>query len=218
MMEEDFEEEERGHATPAWVVTFADLMALLMCFFVLILSFSELDTRKFKKLLDSVNKAFSVQNEVVVYQLPSGVSNLDPQFSHQKAAPTLLDIVQQQTVDMQQQYAGQSRGDSYKQLQQDARTISQILDEDIARGDVEVETKDGKIVIRISEKASFASGSDDLSPDFLPSLEKFGVLSTIFLGPLLLQAIRTMFLLQRLGFVRIGIFPLRVRRPLGVSL
>jgi len=28
---------------PAWMGTFADLMSLLMCFFVLLLSFSEMD-------------------------------------------------------------------------------------------------------------------------------------------------------------------------------
>lgn len=35
---------------PAWVMTFADLMSLLMCFFVLLLSFSE------KSWMRAVNK------------------------------------------------------------------------------------------------------------------------------------------------------------------
>ena len=33
---------------PAWMVTFADLMSLLVCFFVLIISFSVTDTKKMK--------------------------------------------------------------------------------------------------------------------------------------------------------------------------
>jgi len=32
---------------PAYLATFADLMSLLMCFFVLLLSFSEMDAMKF---------------------------------------------------------------------------------------------------------------------------------------------------------------------------
>jgi len=37
-------------AIPGWLATFADLMSLLMCFFVLLLSFSEMDAMKFKRL------------------------------------------------------------------------------------------------------------------------------------------------------------------------
>ena len=47
-MDELPEEEKPG--IPAWVVTFADLMSLLMCFFVLLLSFSEIDAQKFKQI------------------------------------------------------------------------------------------------------------------------------------------------------------------------
>ena len=46
---EDLPEEEKP-GIPAWVVTFADLMSLLMCFFVLLLSFSEIDAQKFKQI------------------------------------------------------------------------------------------------------------------------------------------------------------------------
>jgi chemotaxis protein MotB len=33
-----------------WIMTFADLMSLLMCFFVLLLSFSEMDIQKYKQI------------------------------------------------------------------------------------------------------------------------------------------------------------------------
>src|SRR5690606_13965848 len=44
-----------------WITTFADLMSLLMCFFVLLLSFSEMDVLKFKRLAGSMREAFGVQ-------------------------------------------------------------------------------------------------------------------------------------------------------------
>ena len=43
---------------PAYMGTFADLMALLMCFFVLLLSFAEMDVLKFKRLAGSLKNAF----------------------------------------------------------------------------------------------------------------------------------------------------------------
>lgn len=49
---------------PAWLSTFADLMSLLMCFFVLLLSFAEVDAQRFKKMAESMKDAFGVQREI----------------------------------------------------------------------------------------------------------------------------------------------------------
>jgi chemotaxis protein MotB len=57
---------------PPWVMTFADLMTLLMCFFVLLLAFSEMDIAKFKELAGSMQDAFGVQTEVEVRTMPKG--------------------------------------------------------------------------------------------------------------------------------------------------
>lgn len=51
---------EEGGA-PAWMATFADMMTLLLCFFVLLLSFATQDAAKFKDMLGSVQDAFGVQ-------------------------------------------------------------------------------------------------------------------------------------------------------------
>jgi len=45
---------------PDWVVTFGDLMSLLLCFFVLLLSFSEMDKAVYKEVAGSLEKAFGV--------------------------------------------------------------------------------------------------------------------------------------------------------------
>jgi chemotaxis protein MotB len=45
---------------PQYMGTFADLMALLMCFFVLLLAFSEMDVRKYKQVAGSMKDAFGV--------------------------------------------------------------------------------------------------------------------------------------------------------------
>ena len=51
---------------PGWVVTFGDMMSLLLTFFIMLLSFSNMDIQKFKELLGSVEKAFGVQTEKVI--------------------------------------------------------------------------------------------------------------------------------------------------------
>lgn len=49
-----------GHGA-AWVITFADLMALLMAFFVMIVSFSTQDTQKVAHAAGSIKDAFGIQ-------------------------------------------------------------------------------------------------------------------------------------------------------------
>lgn len=45
---------------PDWMVTYGDLMTLLLCFFVLLFSFSSLETKKFESLKESMRGAFGV--------------------------------------------------------------------------------------------------------------------------------------------------------------
>ena len=73
--------EEDAPGVPAWVVTFADLMSLLMCFFVLLLSFSEIDASKFKQIADELSKAFGVQRDVPALEVPMGTSAVFEHFS-----------------------------------------------------------------------------------------------------------------------------------------
>ena len=53
-----------GHAGGhGWFVTFADLMALLMSFFVMLVAFSTQDQQKLKIVAGSMRDAFGVQNQ-----------------------------------------------------------------------------------------------------------------------------------------------------------
>ena len=52
--------EEPPKGAPAWQATFADLMNLLLCFFVLLFSMSTVDAEKWEKVVASFNQTFSV--------------------------------------------------------------------------------------------------------------------------------------------------------------
>jgi chemotaxis protein MotB len=88
---------------PAWMGTFADLMSLLMCFFVLLLSFAEMDVLKFKRLAGSMRNAFGVQNQVDVNAIPKGTSIIAQEFSPGRPDPTPLQVVMQHTTDTTEQ-------------------------------------------------------------------------------------------------------------------
>ena len=81
-MDDDTPRKKRQAAgLPAWMATFADLMALLLCFFVLLLSFSEMDAMKFKRLAGSLAQAFGVQTELQVNEVPKGPSIIAQEVS-----------------------------------------------------------------------------------------------------------------------------------------
>ncbi len=67
---------------PLWMVTFADLMSLLVCFFVLIISFSVPDTKKMKIVAGSIRDAFGFQREMIVTGMVEIEGN--PRFEYAK--------------------------------------------------------------------------------------------------------------------------------------
>ncbi|MEM9625914.1 MAG: flagellar motor protein MotB [Pseudomonadota bacterium] len=77
---------------PMWMVTFADLMSLLVCFFVLIISFSVPDTEKIKIVAGSMNNAFGFTREVAVTGMVELEGNPQYRFAR-NVVPIPLDSV-----------------------------------------------------------------------------------------------------------------------------
>ncbi len=90
---------QESSGAPAWVMTFADLMSLLMCFFVLLLSFSEMDLNKYKQVAGSMKMAFGVQREIKTMDMPKGTSVIAREFSPGRPSPTPLNVIRQNSID-----------------------------------------------------------------------------------------------------------------------
>lgn len=170
-MSEECECPECEGGVPAWVMTFADLMTLLMCFFVLLLSFSIMDQQKFQKAAGSLRDAFGVQRIVPDTEIPKGESIIAQEFSPGKPEPTLIQIVQQQTVDIIEQNIDQLDTKS-EEIKDTVHMLVNKLNEEIKDGLLEIEVEDDSMMIRINEEGSFPSGAAKLSKSFLPVLDK----------------------------------------------
>lgn len=169
--------EEEKPGIPAWVVTFADLMSLLMCFFVLLLSFSEIDAMKFKQIAGELSKAFGVQREVPALEIPMGTSPIFDKFSPGKPEPTPLEEVRQTTTDqspqldtlraereadLQQQVASTTA----RQTQINMQALGTALESELTEGRLQLEQEARRVILRIEERGSFPSGSADMTIDF----------------------------------------------------
>ena len=192
MDEDQFVEEEEGNAD-GWMVTFSDLMSLLLCFFVLILSMAEVDIIKYKQLADSMSEAFGVQRELELESIPKGTSVVSTEFRPGIPDETIVDIVQQVTTDQTRNSLRIGNPDSpeadekdirdevltydevmalIKETQLDAEMLRRLLKTEIKEGQIDVESTARTILIRIREKGSFASGSALLNSSFVGVIDK----------------------------------------------
>jgi chemotaxis protein MotB len=89
---------EEGHGGHGWFVTFADLMALMLAFFVMLVAFSSQDNDKLKIVAGSMREAFGVQSEtrysgiIETDGLPTraklkNTANINPQKSSANPGP-----------------------------------------------------------------------------------------------------------------------------------
>lgn len=161
-----------------WVMTFADLMSLLLAFFVLLFSFSEMDVQKYKQVAGSMKEAFGVQREVKVKDPPKGVNIIAREFSPGRTEPTPLNQVKQSTMDdyrqfplLAQQVVDPADEDD-EEIRKESEKIKLALAEEIEEGLIEVLTEGRKIIIRIREKGSFPSGSAEMIRPFRKVIDK----------------------------------------------
>ena len=190
--DEFFEEEEEGK-TDGWIVTFSDLMSLLLCFFVLILSMAEVDIIRYKQLADSMQEAFGVQREMELESIPKGTSVVSTEFRPGIPDETIVDVVQQITTDQTRNSLRIGNPDApvseekdirdevltydevmalIKETELDAEMLKRLLDIEIKEGQIDVESTARTILIRIREKGSFASGSALLNSSFVDVIDK----------------------------------------------
>ncbi len=167
----DEPQKKEGAGVPAWVMTFADLMTLLMCFFVLLLSFAEMDILKFKQVAGSMKQAFGVQKTTLSDRTESTQEFLDGPTSD---APLFEKVGDLDALDpealaklVEEMQAEKTKAEALK--------LAALLSEEITAGSVELESTTDKIIIRINEKASFPSGRATLRAGFVEVLDKIHV-------------------------------------------
>ena len=170
---------------PPWMATFADMMSLLMCFFVLLLSFATIDAVRFKKMAESMKDAFGVQREIPAAEIVKGISVIKQEWSPSVSEQAVITEIRQETSESEQEHLKMRDGDADqsqdvdraaalqaakaaldKDLAEQLAELQASLEREIEGGLVTLERKEGRIIVRIHEKGSFPSGSASLDPDF----------------------------------------------------
>ena len=132
---------ERG--APAWMATFADLATLLMTFFVLLLSFANMDIVKFRQMAGSVKDAFGTQ--------------VDTPGVYEERSDTMVTVQlseeEDRTIDMMQM----------------GERIRKTVEEQELEDKTEIKINEDGVTLTVDGTFMFDGGSAKLKPEF----EKF---------------------------------------------
>lgn len=175
-------EEEPPKGAPAWQSTFADLMNLLLCFFVLLFSMSTIDAQKFALIAASFSDTFSIFSAggsalgegMLINNGVSQLSQLDTYMNSMGKASESKD-----EKDMTAEYE-----DVYEQLQaemleeneQMAEMIEESVTEQNLTGDIDVDFTSQYVELTLNGALLFDSGSAQLKPEASALMDKVGVI------------------------------------------
>jgi chemotaxis protein MotB len=106
MAEKKKPEEEPGPSSPLYMTTYGDMMTLLLCFFVLLLSMSTMEVEKFKAAAASLKGALSVlpfQSKPLpqppIDRIPKGVKIRERKTRRSKAVSQLKRIIREKNLE-----------------------------------------------------------------------------------------------------------------------
>ncbi|XOV79465.1 MAG: flagellar motor protein MotB [Aestuariibacter sp.] len=160
------EQTNQKRTTKGWITTFADLMTLLLCFFVLLFSFSSLDIKKFEALTESFQRTFSTVKQQDQGDIPKGDSAIK---LHK--GDSLVKKYQLESGAKGKQSAEIGGQSSDTKL---VRNLRALLSDEISNQYISVSGEGQQVVIRLQEGAAFAAGSGFLQPKFEPIIAKIG--------------------------------------------
>ena len=152
-------DEEDG--APAWVVTFGDLMSLLLCFFVLLLSFSEMDRNKYRVVSGSVRNAFGLQRKKPVFESPKGQKMIAKEFDQAIIISKVKEVIQP----------------ILHELEEENKVLKELVD---------IEVGENQVTIRMMGEATFETGKASLRPELIPLLLKIGEMLSATKGEIII--------------------------------
>ena len=152
-----------GPSAPLYMATYGDMVTLLLCFFVLLYSFSTLDAKKFEQMAQSMSAAFNV--------VPSAPSTPSPMETTGVGEGTL----NPERGDVSEIKDSTGFKVSRQMLALMQKTEEAIKNERLT-DEIKVTSNERGVVISFSEQILFDEGSARVHPEALRILYKLGAL------------------------------------------
>ena len=172
---------------PAWQSTFADLMNLLLCFFVLLFSMSNMDAQKFEQLAASFSNTFSVfsgggssfDDGLLISNGMSQLNDLSEYITNTGASAdedSEADNELKEEVDADAALAAELEAKGLTESEQMADMMREALSESGKERDVEVEFTSQYVMLTLKGSVLFDSGQAELKSEATPIVSQVGVI------------------------------------------
>lgn len=153
----DKKPEESKSGAPEWMVTYGDMVTLLMCFFVLLFAFSEIDAQKF----EAVMKSF--QGSAGVLESGKSLSEDELVFDASPENDTTPETTEAEPIEVIEQM-----------LQEAKEELEEAFEGNEFEADIVIEILENKLVIRLKNNVLFDSARADIKPEALDILAIIG--------------------------------------------
>lgn len=161
-----------------WIITFADLMSLLLTFFILLLSFSETDVAKYEAMALSLSAAFGISSNSpggsVIFAEQPEIAPPPATRSDQTDLEDEFEDFDESDIEMLEE--PEEPVEEVKQIDpnidQLTETLVDALAAEISSEALSVSYDADKVVVRFSDSTSFPSGSEELKDAMYPIIEK----------------------------------------------
>lgn len=164
---------------PAWQSTFADLMNLLLCFFVLLFSMSTVDAEKFEQVVASFNQTFSIFTAGASsigdgILISNGVSQLNELDEYINSTGKMDDgeIVSEDVASAQETVEEAQTQES----QELAEKIQEAIDENNMNKEIDVDFTAQYVQLTLKGALLFDSGSTLLKDEAKPIIDQVGAI------------------------------------------
>jgi len=174
--------EEIKPGAPAWQSTFADLMNLLLCFFVLLFSMSTIDAQKFQMIAASFSETFSIFDAGATaigdgVLISNGVSQLNELDQYiNSTGKTAESEVDQNEVEDYEEFARQMEEEKLAASEQLAEKIQEAVEEQSLNNDIDITFTSQYVQLTLKGSILFDSGKAELKEEALPIIEKVAVI------------------------------------------
>ena len=178
-------EEEAPAGSPAWMATFSDLMNLLLCFFVMLFSMSNMDEQKLRQLVAAMNNTVSIFDAgstaigegVLISNGVSQLNELDEYInSTGKTADSESDGEDMQEYDQSPEALEEKLAEMYLQDNEElAENVEEAFQDSSISDQVEVTFTAQYVQLTMNGALLFDSGSAQLKNESVEILQKVGV-------------------------------------------